>query len=297
MKNRRYAIITPAHNEELFLPQVIEAMVKQKILPVRWIIVDDRSTDNTLAVIREYAAKYPFIEALHLSGDEERSLGANVVQVFYAGLAKLDEEVDYIIKMDADLVLDPDYFTEIMSRFEADPKLGLAAGKIFIEHGGEWIQERYPDFHVPGACKMYRMACFRDIGGGPIIIYGWDILDGAKARMLGWKTCSFNDIIIRHLRMMGSAKGMLRGYIGHGRGMYAVRAHPIFVLGRSVYRAIEPPFVLGLLIFFGYIYARLRDEPRLKDLKLARFLRKEQLGRLFGRKLSQEAFLPRKLNQ
>ncbi|QTA83321.1 Glycosyl transferase, family II [Desulfonema limicola] len=295
MKNTRYAIVTPAHNEEKFLPQVIEAITRQKILPVRWIIVDDRSTDDTLAVIQKYAARYPFIQALHLSGDTERSLGANVVQVFNAGLAKLDEDVDYIIKMDADLILEPDYFTDMMTRFEADPKLGIGSGKIFIEHGGEWIQERYPDFHVPGACKMYRMACFRDIGG-PIIIYGWDILDGTKARMLGWTTCSFRDLSIRHLRMMGSAKGMLRGHIGHGRGMYAVRAHPVFVLARSVYRAVEPPFLSGLLIFFGYIYGWLKGEPRLKDLKLARFLRKEQLGRLLGRKLSQEAFLPRKLN-
>lgn len=294
MHNRLYAVITPAHNEASFLPQVVKSIVNQKIPPVKWLIVDDRSTDNTLATALKEAYRHEMIDVIHLSGNQERRLGANVVKVFNQGLKKLHQQVDYLVKMDADVVLDKNYFADLMLRFESDPRLGIASGKLYVQHGSQWLLERCPDFHVTGACKMYRMSCFQDIGG-LIPIYGWDILDCAKARMRGWKTSSFRDMTIRHLRMMGSAKGILRGHINHGIGMWTIRAHPLFVLGRAIYRAFELPYLSGLLIFAGYLYGGLRSDPRLKDLDLAKFLRKEQLDRLMGRKLDQEEFLPRRL--
>jgi poly-beta-1,6-N-acetyl-D-glucosamine synthase len=296
MSNDRYAVITPAHNEARFLPRVIESMAQQEIRPLRWIIVDDRSTDETWDIIQEAAARYDFIKAFTLRGDLERRLGAQVVRVIREGYRRLDVEVDFLVKMDADIVLPHDYFGNMMKRFAADPKLGIASGKGFVEHQGEWIRERCPDFHVPGFTKMYRKSCFDDIGGW-IEIYGWDILDGAKARMRGWKTRSFNGETIYHLRLMGSARGMLRGHIGHGRGMWAIRSNPLFVLARSVYRAFEVPYFAGLMIFGGYIWGALSGEPRLQDRALGKFLRKEQVSRLMGRRLREEEFLVRRLGK
>ena len=43
-------IITPACNEELHLPELIDSMVNQTFLPSEWIIVDDGSLDNTSLV-------------------------------------------------------------------------------------------------------------------------------------------------------------------------------------------------------------------------------------------------------
>lgn len=289
MNSERYAVITPAHNEARFLPRVIESMVQQEIRPLRWIIVDDRSTDDTWKIIQQAAAQHDFIRAVSLRGDLERRLGAQVVRVVNEGLKNLDLEVDFLVKMDADIVLPHDYFGNIMKRFAADPKLGIASGKGYIEHEGKWIRERCPDFHVPGFTKMYRKTCF-DHMGGLIEIYGWDILDGAKARMLGWTTRSFNEETIYHLRLMGSARGMLRGHIGHGRGMWAIRSNPLFVLARSVYRAFEVPYFAGLMIFVGYIWGALSGEPRLQDRALGKFLRKEQVSRLMGRRLKEEEF-------
>ena len=42
--NLKYALITPAWNEETHLNEVIRSVVSQTSLPVRWVIVSDGST-------------------------------------------------------------------------------------------------------------------------------------------------------------------------------------------------------------------------------------------------------------
>ena len=41
-----YILITPARNEERFIEKTIQSMIKQTDLPVRWVIVNDGSTDS-----------------------------------------------------------------------------------------------------------------------------------------------------------------------------------------------------------------------------------------------------------
>lgn len=284
---RRYAVITPAFNEAEFLPRVAQSMSDQNEEPVAWIVVDDRSTDDTWPVLEKLAREHPWIRPVRRDGDAQRRVGANVVHVFNLGLEHLEKEVDYLVKMDADTLLDADYFQFMMDRFEADPELGMASGKTFIETDEGWMLERIPDTHVSGACKMYRMVCYRAMGGlYPLL--GWDILDGAKARMLGYKTRSFRDLPLYHLRQSSSARGMFRGRLRTGRAMYTVRAHPLFVIGKSLYRALEKPYLTGLLIPFGWLLCFFTRPERLADMDLARHLRREQMGRLAGRTRNQE---------
>lgn len=294
MANSSYVIITPAHNEAQFLPKVIDSIVAQKPRPTKWVIVDDRSTDETPYIVQEASQRYDFIKLTTAHGVHERKLGSNIVDIFNKGLKKLKLDADYLVKMDADIILDADYFRKMISHFDANPDLGIASGKLYIERNNKWIEERYPDFHATGACKMYRMNCFKDIGG-LIPLYGWDILDGAKARMRGWETRSFREIPILHLRMLGTANGIIKGHFNHGRGMWAIRAHPLFVLGRAFYRAMEPPWFSGLFMLVGYIYAMQKREERLKDRKLARFLRLEQLSRLMGQEFGSESIIIKRL--
>ncbi len=294
MSERRYAVITPAHNEAEFLPRVIESMAGQTLSPQSWIIVDDRSEDDTWSIMKSAAQKHRFIRPVRIAGGRERRVGANVVHVFNTGLDHLEAAVNYIVKMDADVVLEPDYFETIIDRFEADPQLGLASGKTFIERDGQWVLERIPDSHVSGACKAYRWECFREMGGlFPLL--GWDILDGAKARMLGWRTRSFRELPLYHLRQSSSAKGMLRGRLRTGRAMYIIRAHPLFVLGKALYRALEKPYLSGLIIPLGWLACFLTRPARLDDMELARHLRREQLDRLTGRTRGQEELAVRRI--
>lgn len=294
--SERYAIITPAHNEAVFLPQVIKAVASQTVRPLVWLVLDDRSTDRTWEVLEKAAPHHEFLKPIKVSGPPGRRVGANVVHLFNQGWARLDREVDFLVKMDADVVLPPHYFATLLARFRAEPRLGLASGKTYTWQKGAWVLERIADTHVTGACKTYRLTCLKEMGG-LIPILGWDVLDVVQARRLGWQTRSYPDLPLFHLRLTGSAQGMVRANLSYGRSYYAMRAHPLFVLAKAVYRALERPFGLGLLILAGYIQAALRGEPRLADDGLAAFLRQEQLARLKGRTWAQEILVPRVLRQ
>jgi biofilm PGA synthesis N-glycosyltransferase PgaC len=289
----RYAIITPAHNEGRFLPQVIAGIASQVLPPVQWIILDDRSTDDTWDILTAASARYAFLQPMRVTGPAGRRVGANVVHLFNQGLAWLPDNVDFVVKMDADVILPRHYFTALLARFAADPHLGLASGKTYTWQQGAWVLERIADSHVTGACKAYRLTCLRDLGG-LIPVLGWDVLDVVQARRQGWRASSFRDLPIYHLRLSGSAQGLFRANWSYGRSYYAMRAHPLFVLAKALYRALEKPYGLGLFIVAGYIEAALRHEERLSDLGLAAYLRQEQLARLRGRTWRQEELLPRR---
>jgi hypothetical protein len=90
---------------------------------------------------------------------------------------------------------------------------------------------------------------------------------------------------------------MDRANLRYGRCYYVIRAHPLFVLAKTLYRALERPYLMSLLIPLGFLMAALHRESRLADMDLAKFLRLEQLDRLRGRTLGQEEWLPRPLSQ
>jgi hypothetical protein len=229
-------------------------------------------------------------------GEPGQALGSNVVRLFNHGCARIKEEPLFVVKMDADVVLPPHYFATLLGRFQDQPRLGIASGKTYNLQQGEWVLERIADSHVTGACKTYRTACLREMGG-LVPILGWDILDVAQARRCGWQTCSFRDLPLHHLRLTGAATGMARANLRYGRCYYVIRAHPLFVLAKTLYRALERPYLMSLLIPLGYVMAAWRRDKRLEDLALAQWLRREQLHRLLGRTLSQEEWWPRSLGQ
>ena len=57
-----YVLITPARNEEAFIEKTIESMIQQTVLPRKWVIVDDGSTDKTPDIVSRYLEQYPWIE-------------------------------------------------------------------------------------------------------------------------------------------------------------------------------------------------------------------------------------------
>ena len=52
MLNTKYVLITPARNEEAFIEKTLASMAAQTVLPQRWVIVDDGSTDDSEKTIK-----------------------------------------------------------------------------------------------------------------------------------------------------------------------------------------------------------------------------------------------------
>src|SRR6185503_11819231 len=112
-----YVLITPARNEAKFLETTIQSVVKQTVLPSKWVIVNDGSTDETGLIASRYAAEYDWIEAVNLPARKERNFAAKVY-AFKAGQEKLDG-IDFRVigNLDADVSLEPNHFEFLMSKF------------------------------------------------------------------------------------------------------------------------------------------------------------------------------------
>lgn len=281
----RILIITPARDEAEHLPRTIASMAAQTTRPVRWVIVDDGSTDETRAIAEQASADHDWITVVSRPDRGARVAGSGVMEAFMDGLdAAGDEAWDFLVKLDADLSFDDDYFEQCMRRFEENPRLGIGGGVIHNLIDGAGVLEEHPEFHVRGATKIYRRACWDDLGG-LVPIAGWDTIDEVKARMLDWETRSFSDVVITQLRPTGEAAGQWRNWWKNGRASFLIGYHPLFILVKSIRRTLVRPYFVGSAgLLAGFFSTMLRRERRVDDLDLIRFIRREQLKRLVGLK-------------
>src|SRR2546427_12470163 len=87
-KLRIYVLVTPARDEAAYIEETIKSVVAQTILPLRWVIVIDGSTDGTDEVVRKVAAEHAWIELVSVPRRAERDF-ADKVAAFNAGQAKV----------------------------------------------------------------------------------------------------------------------------------------------------------------------------------------------------------------
>jgi len=281
--NPSYVVVTPVRDEETYLPRTIESMAAQTIPPREWIIVNDGSKDATGEIADEAAAKYRWIRVVHRDDRGYRKWGAGIIEAFYAGFDVLQcKDWDFMSKLDGDLSFEPNYFETAFAKFSENPKIGIGGGVLYHFSDGERILERHPVFHVRGGVKIYRRACWEVLGGlwiGP----GSDLMDETKANMLGWITQSFTDIHMIHHRPTGDTYGRWGGSVKDGKIDYVTGYHPLFLLAKWARRSVRRPYVLGsLALAYGYFSARFQKIPQVDDPELIRYIRKQQLARLFG---------------
>jgi biofilm PGA synthesis N-glycosyltransferase PgaC len=172
-----------------------------------------------------------------------------------------------------------------LSEFQLDPRLGIGGGLICQEKEGSLVCESPgdPPFHVRGATKIYRKACWEAIGG-LLRAPGWDTIDELKANMLGWKTQSFRDIPLRHHRYTGTADGTWKNYVKFGLANYITGYHPLFMALKCLKRLAQKPYLVGAIgLSWGYCSGYLKHIPQVDDPALIRFVRRQQLNKIVAR--------------
>ncbi len=277
----RYVLISPCRNEADFMRRTLDSVVAQSQTPDLWVIVDDGSTDATPQILAEYAARHDWIKVVPKPDRGHRAVGPGVVEAFYAGLETVPlADFDFLCKLDLDLDLPPGYFQGLITRMQADPRIGTASGKPYFKtKGGAWVSEKCGDEMSVGMTKFYRRRCFEQIGGFVREVM-WDAIDCHKARFLGWRALSWDDPDLRfeHLRPMGaSQKGIFTGRRRHGFGQYFMGSDPVYFAATAIFRMAHPPFVLGgLATLQGYAGAWLRGAPQFSDSELRAFIRAYQ---------------------
>ncbi len=87
------------------------------------LVVDNGSTDGTLAMLQ---AQFPEVQVLALGENRGSAAASNAgfEQALAAGAA-------YVLRLDSDVQLAPDYVTQLVQVAEARPHLGILTGKIY----------------------------------------------------------------------------------------------------------------------------------------------------------------------
>lgn len=284
--SQRLLVISPVRNEAGHIERVALAMAAQTRPPDAWVVVDDCSTDDTTEVLARLSPRIPFMTVIETASTvaedvKDRLAAAAAPRAFNLGLRSLDHEsFTHIAKLDGDTELPADYFESLLGRFARDARLGLAGGVRVECSGGRRRIERVPiAHHVPGALKCYTLECFRAIGGMQERL-GWDTVDEVYARMRGFRTRTFPDLVAVHHRQWGSADGVLRGRARHGRSVYILHYPFPWVLYRAARTAGMRPWGLsGAAYLGGYLAARVRSVGRVEDVEFRAFFRRELYAR------------------
>jgi glycosyltransferase involved in cell wall biosynthesis len=279
-----FVVITAARNEAAVIEQALRSVTQQTVLPLRWVILDDGSTDDTTAIVESHAAHHPWIDLVCQPQRDGRSFAGKAAAV-NAGFERLKAlNADIIVNLDADVSFPPDYMARLLVRFEADPRLGVA-GTYFTESDGyDSARDSYegPEY-VAGPCQLFRRQCFEEIGG--YVAHragGVDWIAVMTARMHGWNVRAFDDGRFHHHRKLGTAeRGRVAAMFSYGEKDYYLGGSPTWQFFRVAFRALKPPYIAGgLALGAGYAWAAVRRVSRPVSPELMRFHRADQMQKL-----------------
>jgi glycosyltransferase involved in cell wall biosynthesis len=285
MSTRTYVLMTAANNEEAFIEKTIASVLAQTVRPKRWVIVSDGSTDKTDEIAESYARQHQFICFLRLERPAGRSFGSKGIAL--QGGSKLLEGVpfEFIGNVDADVAVDPSYFEALISQFERDPQLGLAAGLIYEEQDGAFHSRAANRADsVPHAAQLVRRECYEAIGGYSVFKYGGEDWYAQQcAKMKGWHAEAIPGLKVFHGRHTGAASNLLGHQFRLGRLDYSFGSDPVFEFLKCAVRISEKPWMLGAVTrFLGFTWSGITGEQRPVSKEFVSFLRKEQRAKLLG---------------
>jgi glycosyltransferase involved in cell wall biosynthesis len=270
----KYYIIIPTYNEEKFISLTLQSLVEQSFLPYKVVVVNDGSTDKTEEIIQSFTEKYSFISLVNATSEAIHLPGSKVIQAFQKGLETVDDNYDFIVKADADLIFPPNYFETISKHFQSDEQIGMVGGFAYIQKNNEWVLENLTDKdHIRGAFKAYRKTCFEQIGGLKPAM-GWDTVDELLCKFYNWKVVTDETLKVKHLKPTGA---------NYNQAARFKQGEAFYSLGYGFWITTIASLKLALLkkkpfLFFDYLQgfwkAKVAKKPLLVTPKQAKFIRK-----------------------
>ena len=251
----KYVALTSGRNEEKYVRGLVESALALDPPPEAYVVVDDDSTDNTSELLGEYD-----VHVVRLKNPRHETRGVNLAWALNSGMKKVYKLVpdwDFLLKIDADHVLPPDYMKNILKEFEKNPRLGIASGNPY--------DEKIWRGRASDGAKVFRRECWEDIGhftpGN-----AFDTLALIQAKQHGWMVESFPEYKFNQLRTM--RRGNLNRWILSGRSRYFLGFPPwhTFLVG-LVYMTHYPWILGGVSMFLAHALTALGglNKPHSKE--------------------------------
>lgn len=137
----KISVIVPVYNTEKYLNACLDSIIDQTFKDIEIICVDDGSTDNSMAILKEYSKKDERIIIL-----KQKNGGSSTAR--NAGLKKANGE--YIHFIDSDDFCDPDmYETLYKSAAELKPDMLIFTFKRYDHQTNEFIMTFSNRMNIP----------------------------------------------------------------------------------------------------------------------------------------------------
>lgn len=268
-----FYIVIPAHNEEIFIGLTLRSLVEQTVLPTKIVVVNDNSTDKTQEIVLAFSKEYSSITLVNKTSEAIHLPGSKVIQAFNKGLETLDDDYDFIVKADADLIFPKNYFETIINHFKSDYKVGMVGGFAYIEKNNDWILENLTDKdHIRGAFKAYRKETFKQIGGLKPAM-GWDTVDELLCKFYNWKVVTDQSLQVKHLKPTGANYNKTARY-KQGEAFYSL-GYGFFItaIASAKLAMMKKKPLLFLDYINGFLKAKSAKKPLLVSHEQAKFIR------------------------
>lgn len=165
----KVTVYIPSHQYGRFLRECLESVLAQTLTDWEIILIDDASTDETAAIMAEYAGSLPDKIRL-VRNHEPRGLQYN------ANLALEMARAEYIMRLDADDYLDENALLVMAAYLDQNPDVALVyPNYIYVDENGVFLgienrkklhkEARLLDLPAHGACTMVRRRILKTIGG------------------------------------------------------------------------------------------------------------------------------------
>jgi len=294
----RYAVVSAIRNEEEYIEQTAGSLAAQSIVPSRWLIVDDGSSDRTPAILADLAKRFDWVRVLPLGELGGSNRCSRVMRAFLTGYRALAEEFDYVIKIDGDVTFEPDHVQRLLAHFDEDPRLGIASGTYTEPAGQGWRVFTLPEGYAVGALRAYRAECLSRVvaavqpmlndcsaphgraSRGRDLTLSWDSIDHLYAESEGWKTHCFHELVMVHHRTEGGRSHVLKGLFEQGVVSWVMGYHPLYAFARGVFKMREYPYVVGgAALTWGYLWGGMQRVARADD-RTRSLVRGRQMSRV-----------------
>ena len=244
------SVIIPTHNEETVIAKNLQAIKNQAYINCEIIVVDDGSTDATVAIAKKYT------QYVYPRSHSERSVQRNF------GAKKTNGE--YLLFLDADMAVSQDVITDCVRLISSDSKIGAIAipeqpiATNFWEKVKAFERSFYSDFGDPDtdAARFFPKKLFQKVGGYDETITGpedWDLPD--RIQRLGHKVGRITSRI-NHYERIPSLLSLLKKKCYYGLSAYRYfKKHNLSIIGPKTIYFLRPIFYKN--------WTRLISHPRL----------------------------------
>ncbi|MBD2864813.1 glycosyltransferase family 2 protein [Paenibacillus oceani] len=207
------------YNSERYIANCINSLEGQTYPIERIFVLDNASKDDTKNVVNQFS------KVLFFQNENNRGFAPA-----HNDLIRMTNS-DFVLVLNPDVILDPNYISKIIDKMQSNPQLGSATGTLLLQSNTSLVDstgitieksrrafdrgagdnaEKWKCsseiFGVSGAAAVYRRTMIEDLSfegdffDSDFFAYKEDVDVSWRANLLGWKAYYVNDAIGYHVR-------------------------------------------------------------------------------------------------